>query len=308
MAEAAESIAVGSLHWAEGKRKRAKHLARQLDTGYVEMARLLYWFDQIPVNDDPRRAPTYTRWGYTSFNDFVTIDLGMHVRRAQRLRVIGRMLEVELAGLDVDLRDRLINLGWTKVRELARIFANKHDRRTVEEWVDYSETHNHLLVERAVGRALDRMGEADGEVVDDVGEDVVQDEDAEANEAEREKFLGCGTIKVTDAAAALPKPERTKVFTFTCMDENIDLVLAALERAGELGGMERSKSSRLGLICMDFIACNDWGKAGDPKAKVSYLNKLERLLNMRLVAIDPKRNKVVYGFRALKLLSEGEKG
>jgi len=306
MSEAAESVGVGSQGWAEGLRRRAKHLVKQLDTGYVELARLLYDVDQVPIEGDPRRAPTYMRWGYNSFSDFVTIDLGMQLRRAQRLRVIGRLLEVELAGLDEVLRQRLINLGWSKVRELARVLLNKHDRKTVREWVDYAETHNFLLVERAVAQAVERMGMRDGEAANDVVEDVVAERDSAANEADREAFQGCGLIKVTDAAAALPKPERTKVFTFACMDESIDLVAAALQRAGELGGAERSKSSRLGLICMDFLATNDWGRPDDPDTRVSYLTKLERLLGLRLVAIDPNTNRVQYGFRALKQLSEGE--
>jgi hypothetical protein len=307
-AAAVVRIGVGSKQWADKLRKRSKTLVRELDMGYVELAKLLYLAHEIPIDNDPKKPPTYTRWGYETFGQFAQDELGLYRRKAERLRSIGRALEVELAGLDPALKERLTALGWSKLRELVRIFYNKHDRKTVNKWVEFAEEHNWTQTYRAVGKALDKMGVKNGQPVDDVTESVI-DEDAEEEDGsvledagEDDGYYGAGNMTVKDAADALPQPERTKMFSFMAIDEQIDVIAAALDRAEELGG-ERSKSAKLALICTDFLATNSFGKPDDPKTRVSYLRKLEKLLGIKLVAINEK-NDVFYGFKALKKLSD----
>jgi len=306
-AAAVVRIGVGSKQWAEKLKKRSKVLTRELDMGYVELAQLLHLAHNVPIDNDPKKPPTYARWDYDSFPEYAERELGLMRRKAERLRSIGRVLDVELAGLDSALKDRLIALGWSKLRELVRIFMNKHDRKTVKKWVEFAEENNFQQLYRAVGKALDKMGVKNGKPVDDVTESVI-DEDAEEEDGsaledgEDEGYYGGGSMTVKDAADALPPPERTKMFSFMCIDEQIDVVAAALERAEELGG-ERSKSARMALICTDFLASNSFGKPNDPKTRVSYLRKLEKLLGIKLIAVNEKNN-VFYGFKALKKISD----
>jgi hypothetical protein len=308
-AAAVVRIGVGSKKWADKLRKRSREIVKQMDVAYVELAELLYLAHDVPVDNDPKGPPTYTRWGYTTFGSYAEDALGLQRRKAERLRSIGRLLNIELAGLNPALKQRLTELGWTKLTELVRIFMNKHDRKTVEKWVEFAEKNTYEQTWRAVGKAIDKMGVKNGEVVDDVTESVI-DEDAEEEDEsvledgdEDEGHYGAGRLTVKDAADALPPPERTKMFNFFCTDEQIDVVAAALERAAELGADRASKSMRLSLICTDFLATNTFGKPDDPKARVSYLRKLEKFLGCRLIAVD-KDNDVFYGFKSLKKIAD----
>ena len=307
-------IGVGSKQWADKLRKRSKHLVTLLEAGNVELGIILWQLHNTPVDGDTKKEANYTRWGYSTFGEFVEVDLGMHRRKAERLRRIGSVLEVELSALDEALRDRAKSIGWSKLRELIKIFANKHDRHTVQEWVSFAEQNNYRAVEAAVGMALDKMGLEDGKASDDVVDDLVddsvdpwddsEDADGESDDGDDAEY-GRGRLTVKDAADALPPPERMKVWSFTCLNEQIDMVSAALDRAKELSGSDK-KSHNLSLVCMDFVATNDFGKPDDPKTKHAYLAKLERLLGVKLIAVGKDDNKVFYGFKALKQLADRE--
>jgi len=308
-AAAVVSIGVGSKKWADRLKKRSKEIVEQMDVAYVELADLLHLAHDIPVDNDPKGPPTYTRWGYTTFGSYAEGALGLQRRKAERLRSIGRLLNIELAGLDPALKKRLTELGWTKLTELVRILMNKHDRKTVEKWVEFAEENSYEQLWRAVGKALDKMGVKNGEVVDDVTESVV-DEDAEEEDesvledsGEDDGFYGAGKMTVKDAADALPSPARTKMFNFMCIDEQIDVVAAALQRAEEMGADNLSKSSRLALICTDFLATNTFGKPHDPKSRVAFLKKLENFLGCKIIAVNNKAD-VFYGFKTLKKIAD----
>jgi hypothetical protein len=310
------SIGIGSKRWADQIRKRARDLSKQLDEGYVELAVLLHNVYHVPVDGDRRREAVFRAWGYKSFTQYAEEELNLKRRKADYLRSIGTLLEVNLAGVDPDLRKRLVALGWGKLRELSRLFFNKSDASYVSSWISKCEKMNFPQVQEAVGNALDRMGIRDGEVVEDITEDEeVVDEDSSDEEDSEES--GGEDVEDGDAPSEkkgngrakkerLPDPVREKVFTFVCFDEQIDNVVAALDRAEEMiqqkGGMERSKSGRLSLICLDFLATNDFGKKGDPEQMKRYLHKMEVTMGMKLVAV--KDDEVIYGLRTLKKLAE----
>lgn len=305
------SIGVGSKKWADKIRNRAKELSRQLDEGYVEMAVILHHIYHQPVDGDRKNEAVFRLWGYKSFQQYVEEELNFKRRKADYLRSIGTLLEVNLAGIDPDLRKRLVSLGWGKLRELVRLFFNKSDPSYVESWINKCEKMNYPQVQEAVGNALDRMGLRDGEVVEDVTEEDSEDgseenEDDSVEEEDDEEVEEDSPKKSKSKRERLPDPVREKVFTFVCFDEQIDNVVAALDRAEEMiqqkGGMERSKSGRLSLICLDFLATNDFGKKNDPEQIKRYLHRIEIALGMKLIAV--KDDEVVYGVKTLKKLAE----
>lgn len=118
------TAARGSREWASRTRKRAQILTKQLDTGYMELAKILYDIYDCPIDGDPKNASVLTTWGHASFKDYVENELGIHYKKAQRLRSIWYVLEIMLKDLDIKTKERLVALGSTKMRELARVLTS----------------------------------------------------------------------------------------------------------------------------------------------------------------------------------------
>lgn len=113
-------------------------------------------------------------------------------------------------------------------------------------------------------------------------------------------------VTVEQVAAALPQPTRTKMFSFLCYDEEIDNIFAALTRAKELiqhrqGEKNISNSRLLSLIALDFLATNDFGFENDPKTLRRYLTKLEKLLDIKLIAVVGKEG-ILHGEKTVTQL------
>jgi len=288
------SISPGSAKWASKMRKRASELAKTLDTGYVEMGQILWDAYNTPVNGDPRKCAIYQSWGYDSFGDYVEKELGMHRRKAERLRNIGQMLSVHLAGIDPETKQRIVSLGWSKLRELTRIWFQKADKKTVNKWLDLAEKSSYPQLLHAIGKALDKKEAAVKPkklhpVTDEEGNDLeVDDEEDELDEDEEDELANVDM---------LPEVEEAKAFHFYCFGEQIANVDAALERAEELSESD-VKSNNLSLIALDFLATNDFGKKADPKMIQRYLGKFEQLLGIRLVAF--KKGECVFGLNTLQ--------
>ena len=120
LADAVELI--GSESWASKIRKKARSVATTIDAGYMHLAEMLYLIDSTPVNGEPKNGPIYSAWGYTSFAQYAEEELGMHRRRAERLRRIWFDIDIRLADqLDWKLRKRLVALGFGKQAASQRI-------------------------------------------------------------------------------------------------------------------------------------------------------------------------------------------
>jgi len=266
----------GSRKWANKVRRRCKELAKELDTGYMEMARLLYQVYDTPVDGDPKNRAWFREWGYATFGDWSEAELGIHQRQAERLKRVGWVLEVELRGLDPRVKQEIIHLGFSKVRELVRVLTVKN----AADWVaralecSYPElTHVIQKYESAQEQRRDEL-EAAGEDPDDH-----MDDDDE-----------------------IPPAERFEFQHFKLFEPQLENVLAALQRASELTKSDK-KGHNLDMICMDFLATNDFLKADDPRAKARFVAKMERLLGVRLVMIDPDTNDVMYGLDSLEAMA-----
>lgn len=295
-AEGVVSIAIGSKSWAAQIRKRSKEVAKQLDTSRIEMGRLLWLIYDTPIDGDKNKGAIYKNWGYASLSEYAEGELEINSRTAQRLCNIGRMLDHDLVGLDKKIKDRLVKVGWGKLYELSKLFKHKNDKTYVEKWIERAEGESYPALLISVQKAQDRLGQKNGETVEDVTEknkkvDDKMDLDKKDNSDDDE----------------LPEAERTKTISFLLVDEQIDNVVEAFDRAAELikekGEGHRSRSARLSLICLDFLMNNDFKKAHDPEMRKRYLHKLEMLMGVKLVAIDEK-GKVFYGLRTLHKLAD----
>jgi hypothetical protein len=275
-------LSVGSKAWSSKVRRRAKELKLTLDSGFMELARILYLVWDTPVEGDPRKPAIYTAWGHDTFKDYVERELEIDIKRAQRLRRMWWVLEVQLKELSPDMKQRVVNLGETKVRELIKVLS----LRNVESFVSQAETMNYKEVEKAVIEENRRRGvieaaSAAGELGD--GEDS-SEEPASVEEA-------------------LPTAvdERSTREHFELFPAQLLNVRLAIKRAQELCHSDK-KSHALDLICTDFLATND-SMAGDDDKRLRYIAKIERTLGLRLMAVDPVSKEIVYGMDALKLVA-----
>ena len=284
------SISVGSEVWAEKVRRRARQLSKALDTGYLELAEILYHVYITPVNNDPSQGPLWTGWGYSSFGDYADQELGLARRKAERLRQIWFHVEERLGSqLDRDLKKRLYAVGWSKLREIASLLIPEN----TEKWLHLAENGSHAQVAAAAKQVRKRVDEArerklairenpDGGLTMDGFE-------------EEEALLR--QIDIDDDSLKL----RTKVFGL--YPDQMANVEAALDRAEQLSKSD-SSSNNLSLICMDFLATNDFGRENDPINILRYLSRMEQSLGVKLVAVDAKRKDVVYGMSTLEEMME----
>ena len=300
---------VGTEKWSQKIREAAKSLAGQLDEGYMEMAHLLWQIYDTPIEGDEARGPIYTQWGYGSFAEYVQEELGIHKKRAQRLRAVWFNLEIRLKDqIDPDVKKRLVRLGFSKVRELIRVISPKN----VEKWVEKGEELSYPKLCKAIQqykdaaekRQLRREAEANGE-------EYLKEGDSEVP-LNRGGGGGGGDPKPVDSqigGVPLDEPEvpdltdeaihRRNYLLYTEQAEMLD---AAIERAGQISDSS-VKSNNLHLIAVDFLAHNDFGKA-TREQKLRYVAQIERILGFKFVVFDG--DDVIYGLKKLEQAAEAE--
>jgi hypothetical protein len=271
------ALVVGSKAWSTKLRRRAKELAGFLENGYMEMARILYQVYDTPVDGDRRRGALYTAWGYESFAEYAEKELQIDRKRAERLRRIYYVLEVEMRGLDPALKQRVVNLGFCKVRELIRVLTV----RNATQWIERAEGATYFTLQAAVTDERRRQGAGEAALA------------AESEEGEEPKEEG-----TEEPMVPLDMPEPLTRETFAFYPAQLANVQLALKHAAMLSHSDK-KSHNFDLICTDFLASNDF-VAGEDDKRLRYIAKVERMLGLRLVAVDDNGD-VMYGLKTLEL-------
>ena len=275
----------GSKGWSTKLRRRAKELSAFLENGYMEMAQILYQVYDTPVDNDRRRGALYTAWGYESFAEYAEKELQIDRKRAERLRRIYYVLEVEMRGLDPALKQRIVNLGFCKVRELIRVLTV----RNAAQWVKQAESVTYFTLQAAVTDERRRLGAGDA-ILEEGEKEGSADADASS--------------EATEPMVPLDMPEPLTRETFAFYPAQLENVRLALKHAESLSHSDK-KSHNFDLICTDFLASNDF-VAGESDKRLRYLAKVERMLGLRLVAVDDNGD-VLYGIKTLELAArEGE--
>jgi hypothetical protein len=267
----------GSEEWCKRIRKKARNVAREWEQTYLVMAELLYTIYDTPVGGDRKNIPVWQAWGYTNFGDYVEDELGIHRKKAQRLRHIWwRLAADDLKTLDPELRKRLIALGMSKVRELLRVLTPQN----AEKWIDMAENGPFTGLDAAIAKALEvasHKAAVHGET----------DVDAEGSNGSVEPPAG------SETAAYL---------RFALYPEQYGNVMLALKRASEMCQSDK-RGHCLDMICTDFLATNDFKGENDPDQQLLLFAKFERLFKKRVVVVDPKERRIVYGLDALELVA-----
>lgn len=303
---------VGGKAWSKKVRAQAKELAESLETGYMDLAKILFTVYDTPIDGDREKKPIFTTWGFNSFRDYAEQELNLHYKKAERLRLIWYRLEIELEGMNPLVKKRLIALGWSKVRELCRPGLLKLSN--VESWVTKAESMNYQTVEAAVRKALERLE----------GEDVEREIRKQGDPIKKSNTLTGNydeetTDETTEASAdgsdAVPPPKReswqpeennideplySKNFKF--YPDQLETVRLAIDRAKELSGSNRP-GHNFSLICLDFLANNDFTKASEEQ-KLRYVAKLEKLIGYKFIVVDPSSTDVLYGLATLEKVAK----
>lgn len=284
---------VGSKQWASKLRKKARDLVRQVDLGNIELAEVLYLVWDTPVDGDKAKSvPLYTQWGHKTFSDYAESELGLKRRKAEYLRNIGCKLNQDLVGLDKDLKEKLMALGWTKVRILTSVLT----LRNCADWIAMAEKLSYPELDEAARKFKAKKAEA-REKREQAKANGTLETDSEEDEDEE------------DDDDPLPETDDVKWEHFMLYKAQHETVAAALARAKELSNSEK-KGHNLEMICTDFLATNDFLKGNDPEMKKRYLAKVEQMIGYKLVAIDPESGDVQYGLQSLakyaKQLSDEE--
>jgi hypothetical protein len=272
----------GSRAWCSKIRRRAKELVRVIDLGYFDLCNVLYEIYDTPVDGDAKREPVFALWNYSSFGEYAQVELGLKPRKAEYLRSIGFKFATDLAELDPKLKEELVALGWTKLRELVKVLTI----RNAAGWIER-------------GKKLSQA-----ELLDLVKKHL-EDRAARREEREMAELINAGGGAPADADDEnLPSEEKPSWEHFMFYGDQVEPVREALTRAAELSQSDK-KSHNLALICTDFLATNSFGHSNDPAMVKRWLAKVETLLpGLRLVAVTTDSNLVYVGADALEHLSE----
>lgn len=279
-----EEASDGDLEAAEQElRVRAKNLCRQVETTYWELGQALYEiFDGLPggFRDSMKgegakgaRVELFRKWGYESFEEYCEREIKMQRRSASNIRYAYYWFQIEL-DLPVDVITRLKALGRSKVYLLAG-FAQKDN---IVPWLEKAETMTHDELKKVIRAARAVNKPSSDETF----------ENAKKAAQERE-----------DGHAIAPAPETAHTLHTSLYDGQWDTWNAALERAKNVTGSDKI-SHNLEMICTDYLANNDFA---DPKDDLKRsIAKFEKLTGVKLIAIDTKSGKPIYGGDLLWLM------
>lgn len=304
-----DKSAWGSEKWANQLRQETKSLAKNLDTGYMKLAEKLWTIFDTPAEGDPNRASICTQWKdkhghyYPSFDKYVDMELDINYKKAQRLRTVWKTLKIDLA-LDDETLQRMVALGFSKVRELVR--PDVLTPRNVMSWIDKAENMTYLKLATTITKYIDdkKTAEAtkaaEAEYNGSPGSAPTRDPDEEEGEKK-----GKDDIRHIENLEVSSEP-----FSTTLYGDQIETVNLALKRASELSNSDK-KGNNLSLICLDFLSTNDF-KFADENQRLRFLAKFEKLTGLKLIIVDPSggdhgEGEVVYGIKTLEKLARSGK-
>lgn len=303
-----DDTAWGSATWAESLRKETKTLAEDIDSNYMLLAERLWMIYDTPVDGDPTRASICTAWQdkegnhYSSFDRYVDAELGINYKRAQRLRAIWKVFKVDLNLSEKQLA-RVVKLGFSKVRELAR--PGVLSPGNLDSWLSKAETLGVIKLTTGVSQYLtNKATDAATRQAEEEFEEVYNG--SLASEPTRKPQGGAEHAKnseIRDVQRIEELEPQSRQFNCLLFGDQIETVNLAMRRSVELSNSDKV-GHNLSLICLDFITTNDFGFA-DEKQKLRFLAKFEKLMGYKLVVVDPVAKEVVYGIDTLEHLAGG---
>lgn len=270
---------VGSEAWAAKLRELTKAVFQEAEKSYVQLARLLRVVATTPVGNVPGAAPIYTLWGYSTFQEWAEVDLGIHPHRARSLRAIAECVDEELAALPADTRQELYDQGFSKLRTLRRVLTPKN----ASQWLGVAKVTNLATLETMVQTAVsstDNQLPVGGKVPPPLTE-------ADATPVDP------STADPTPAApAAYGPPPVQKVVTrrFHLYPSQIAMLDAALQRAQEVTNSDKP-GHNLTVLAQMFLAETPF--VTPEESREVYFQTLAETLGLRITLTDPATGEVL---------------
>jgi hypothetical protein len=302
----------GSYRWADKIRRETRALVDATDTAYMQLAENLWIIYDTPIENDPSMGSVCTKWKdkdgkyFSSFDRYVESELGIHHKKAARLRQIWRTLKVDLQLSDSQL-ERVVRLGFCKVRELCR--PDVMSLTNVEAWIeraesctfhDFSVVINQFLSEKML-TAVTQQAEEEFDL-----EQAYNGSSASAPSPHMTLGPTSGAQKpraeaFNDEQRIKDIQVRTKTVVCKLFDDQIETVELAFKRSAALAGSDKI-GHNLTLICIDFLMTND-AKFDSEEQRVRFIAKLEKVTGFKMILVDPVANEVVYGINTLERLA-----
>lgn len=278
----AVEVSEKDLELAEAQlRERAKSLRWEIEDNYWELGKCLWEvYDGVPggyqammKGDGAKQAreALFQKWGFKSFEHYAENELGLRKRTAQNIRYAYYWFEVQ-EKLPSNVLTELKKVGRSRVYILAG-FARKD---SISLWIEKAKSCTFEELKKSITAAKAVKA---GKNVDD------EEVDQSSGEGESRKA---------------PAPEQTHTVQTSLYDDQFQIYESALTRAKGI-----SKSDKVGhnltLIFQDFLANNEFGDS--PKKDIKgYLAKQERLIGLKLIAINPATGSPKFGKEILWML------
>jgi len=212
----------------------------------------------------------YLAWGFENWRDYVEKELDFRVRKAQYLVSIFDWF----GDMKPNVQKWIKELGWTKAKELVSIVTAEN----AAEW-------KKKLVGKSVKEIVDLIKGGGGE---DDGEEGGEGEGGGEGGGE-----GSGESSGADDS----KPTKMSFTFFAPQRLNVD---KALEKAMEMGETDKPGHA-MDLICTEFLSTN----VGIDDLE-AYLDKIQKVTGVRLVAFAAEEDEVVFGGELLDEIAGGD--
>ena len=282
--EASEGIEISGkdLEKAESElRSRAKSLRWEIEDNYWELGKCLWEvYDGVPggyqammKGDGAKQAREglFAKWGFKSFENYAEAELGLRKRTAQNIRYAYYWFEVQ-EKLPAKVLTELKKVGRSRVYILAG-FARKD---SINLWIEKAKSCTFEELKKSITSAKAVKA---GKNVDD--EEV-------------------NSLSGSEDGSGAPPPEQTHTVQTSLYDDQNKIYESAIARAKGISKSDKT-GHNLVLICQDFLANNEFGDS--PKKDIKgYLSKQERLIGLKLIAIDPATGSPKFGKEILWML------
>lgn len=239
---------------SEDLRKRILELLKDIDENRVELCQRMW----------QAQGGAYEEWGYATFKDYASKELGIKYGTACQLSRMGMFQEKYPNEFT-----KAISLGLSKGEEIARV-ANSEN---IDEWV-----------EKARHISADELGKE----VKNYMKALVPSEAQEALKNEP---------KVKDSMLE----EQLKHLTYSFTHENYMTVCNAIAALQQANPNIRNDAEALAMICAEYVGANSFDKQGVEFAS-ELLKKYENTFPLKLVIFDTENNQVVHGLPLVKEL------
>ena len=289
-------------------------LKRRYQETQFELAALLW-----RVNEE-RLFTAKSLGGYGSFGEYVESELEFSIRKAHMLITMHWWYSIEQHG-DQKLLQGAREIGWTKAYHLVKVI----DPTNADQWLMLAKKSTERSLAQQVRAALNAAGKTKGRRVratkptmnplPGMNPDDPEPETPTTEEAEARGFVVQDLSDKPDASEGVPPPSEEQVSEVMAQDEkwttwsaripkeSKGVVDEAIELAKKLAKTQNSGWA-LSLMAQHFLSFSH-----DKKTVMigEWLATFERNTGLKVIAVDPQDEQVVYGQELLKSVEEEEK-